>query len=78
MPGDGGRGQTLRYRWDDMNSNEAHTKKEVTEAGFRPTPFPFLVWNIRRPIWPFIRQYHFFQVEKLAEIQADFDETLAQ
>jgi FkbM family methyltransferase len=61
-----------------MNSNEAHLKKEVTEAGFRPTIFPFVVWNIRRLIWPFIRQYHFFQVEKLAETQGRLDETLAQ
>ena len=61
-----------------MNSDAAHLKKEVTEAGFRPTPFPFLVWNIRRLVWPFIRQYHFFQLEKLAETQVRLDETLAQ
>jgi hypothetical protein len=61
-----------------MNSDAAHLKKEVTEAGFRPTPFPFLVWNIRRLIWPFIRQYHFFHAEKLVETQGRLDEALAQ
>lgn len=58
-----------------MKPDIAQLKKEVTSAGFRPAPFAFLVWNLRRILWPFIRQYHFFQLEQLIQTESRLDRT---
>ena len=54
-----------------MNRDLKELQKGVTEAGFRPAPFGFLLWNLRRILWPFIRQYHFFQLEQLVQMRVE-------
>ncbi len=44
-------------------------KKEMTAAGFGAAPFAYIVWTIRRLLWPFLRPYHFLQLEKLLETE---------
>src|SRR5438128_971980 len=54
-----------------MQGNIEQLRKDVSEAGFRPAPFAKLVWFVRRILWPFIRQYHFYQLEKLLQLAAE-------
>ena len=52
-----------------MKRDIKQLKEEMTAAGFRAAPFAYIVWTIRRMLWPFLRQYHFLQLEKLVETE---------
>jgi FkbM family methyltransferase len=52
-----------------MKRDIKQLKEEMTAAGFRETPFAYIVWTIRRMLWPFLRQYHFLQLEKFVEAE---------
>src|ERR1700729_3288177 len=52
-----------------MKRDIKQLKEEMTAAGFRATPFAYIVWTIRRMLWPFLRQYHFLQLEKFLETE---------
>jgi len=52
-----------------MKRDIQQLKEEMTAAGFRAAPFAYIVWTIRRMLWPFLRQYHFLQLEKLVETE---------
>ena len=52
-----------------MKRDIKQLKEEMTAAGFRATPFAYIVWTIRRMLWPFLRQYHFLQLEKFVEAE---------
>jgi FkbM family methyltransferase len=52
-----------------MKRDIKQLKEEMTAAGFRATPFAHIVWTIRRMLWPFLRQYHFLQLEKFVEAE---------
>jgi FkbM family methyltransferase len=52
-----------------MKRDIKQLKEEMTAAGFRAAPFAYIVWTIRRILWPFLRQYHFLQLEKLVETE---------
>jgi FkbM family methyltransferase len=52
-----------------MKRDIEQLKEEMTAAGFRAAPFAHIVWTIRRMLWPFLRQYHFLQLEKFVEAE---------
>lgn len=59
-----------------MTQDIDQLKKEVTAAGFRNAPYASIVWTVRRMLWPFIRQYHFLQLEKLVETEQRITQAL--
>ncbi len=61
-----------------MRQDLKKLKEDVTAAGFRGAPLAPLVWTIRRMLWPFIRQYHFLQLEKLLEVEERLDLRLVE
>ncbi len=52
-----------------MKRDIKQLKEEMTAAGFGAAPFAYIVWTIRRMLWPFVRPYHFLQLEKLLETE---------
>jgi FkbM family methyltransferase len=59
-----------------MKRDIKQLKEEMTAAGFRAAPFAYIVWTIRRMLWPFLRQYHFLQLEKLVETEEYITQSL--
>jgi FkbM family methyltransferase len=43
-------------------------KQDAAAAGFRNAPFALLLHTLRRFLWPLVRQYHFFTLEKLSDL----------
>jgi FkbM family methyltransferase len=52
-----------------MKRDIKQLKEEMTGAGFGAAPLAYIVWTIRRMLWPFLRPYHFLQLEKLLETE---------
>jgi FkbM family methyltransferase len=50
-------------------------KTELIAGGFRPQRFGFLVRNVRRLLWPFIRPFHFYMLDVMGRL---FDESQRQ
>jgi FkbM family methyltransferase len=49
---------------------------ELINAGFQPERFGFLVKLLRRLLWPFIRPFHLFELEKIVELELDLKSQL--
>ncbi len=61
-----------------MKRDIKQLKEEMTAAGFGAAPFAHIVWAIRRILWPFLRPYHFLQLEKLLETEQLITQLITQ
>ncbi len=58
-----------------MSSSECPRSQLIT-AGFQPKRFGFAVKLVRRLIWPFIRPFHFFHLDKMDDFKRHIQQTL--
>lgn len=61
-----------------VNERYVQAQHELINAGFRPERFGFFVKFVRRFLWPFIRPFHFYELQKVLELQSQLETALVK
>ena len=58
--------------------NKEFESVQLVNSGFRPQKFGIFVKILRKILWPFIRPFHFYQIELLERFTEQNKQTLEQ
>lgn len=59
-----------------VNERYVQAQHELINSGFRPERWGFVVKFVRRFLWPFIRPFHFYELQKIIELESRLESRL--